>query len=144
MVIWGGAVPSPGSGQTGGRYDPVGDTWAATSTEEAPQGRTLHSAFWTGNQMIVWGGSAEGGPLLNTGGRYDPVDDSWTATNSVQAPAPRYSHAAVWTGAQMIVQGGTDGTLNLGDLGSYCACPVGVIFQDGFESGNTWAWSASS
>ena len=32
------------------------DTWAATSTSNAPDGRSAHTAVWTGSEMIVWGG----------------------------------------------------------------------------------------
>ena len=41
---------------TGGRYNPSTDTWIATSTINAPDGRTGHTAVWTGSEMIVWGG----------------------------------------------------------------------------------------
>jgi hypothetical protein len=51
---------------TGGQYDPVGDSWTATTTTEAPSARELHTAVWTGSHMIVWGGSG-GGP---TGAQY--------------------------------------------------------------------------
>jgi hypothetical protein len=59
---------------TGGRYNPNTNTWTATNTNNARQGRYVHTAVWTGRQMIVWGGN--GGPTyydnLNSGGRYDP------------------------------------------------------------------------
>src|SRR5439155_16237430 len=32
------------------------DTWTATTTSNAPAGRELHTAIWTGSEMIVWGG----------------------------------------------------------------------------------------
>ena len=32
------------------------DTWTATSTTSAPDGRYDHTAVWTGSEMIVWGG----------------------------------------------------------------------------------------
>jgi hypothetical protein len=34
----------------------VDDTWTATSTTNAPAGRSTHTAVWTGSEMIVWGG----------------------------------------------------------------------------------------
>ena len=53
--------------KTGGQYDPVGNSWTATSiTSGVPDGRTFHTAVWTGTKMIVWGGTGESG-LLNTG-----------------------------------------------------------------------------
>jgi hypothetical protein len=72
MIVWGG---SSGSGfpNTGGIYDPATDTWRPTSTTAAPNGRSSHTAVWTGAGMIVWGGTV--GPFtgFNTGGIYDPV-----------------------------------------------------------------------
>jgi N-acetylneuraminic acid mutarotase len=75
MVVWGGRNSEFGDGElnTGGRYDPAADTWAATSTTGAPVGRDSHTAVWTGTFMIVW----SGWPDLTTGGRYiicDPYD----------------------------------------------------------------------
>ena len=44
------------------------DSWTATTTANAPFGRSGHTAIWTGNEMIVWG---DGGPSpQNTGGRH--------------------------------------------------------------------------
>src|ERR1044072_4446451 len=84
---------------TGGRYNPTTDSWTATSTTNAAEGRTLHTAVWTGTEMIVWGGM---GSLfnLNTGGRYNPRTDSWTATSLTNAPSGRFLPTAVWTGSE--------------------------------------------
>src|SRR5262245_46761535 len=61
MVVWGGNI------DTGGRYDPVSDSWLETSTGAGhPFARSSNSAVWTGSQMIIWGGS----PLTATGGLY--------------------------------------------------------------------------
>src|SRR5262245_47818849 len=54
----------------------IDDSWTATSTTNAPAGRSYHTAVWTGSEMIVWGSDGH----LNAGGRYDPTTDSWTAT----------------------------------------------------------------
>src|SRR5947208_628851 len=35
------------------------DNWTATTTTNAPTGRTEHTAVWTGSEMIVWGGFDE-------------------------------------------------------------------------------------
>jgi N-acetylneuraminic acid mutarotase len=71
VIVWGGADPSPFNltFNTGGRYDPATDTWKATTTVNAPEGRENHTAVWTGSAMLVWGGSADGA-YLDTGGRY--------------------------------------------------------------------------
>ncbi|HEX3587869.1 MAG TPA: hypothetical protein VH024_17850, partial [Candidatus Angelobacter sp.] len=92
------------------------DTWTATTTTGAPDGRADHTAVWTGSEMIVWGGGAFG---LNTGGRYNPTTNSWTATNTTGAPFPRTLHTAVWTGSEMIVWGGFDNTGYLNTGGRY-------------------------
>src|SRR2546425_1029625 len=106
MVVWGGGL------DTGGRYDPIADTWTPTSTANAPSARSAHTAVWTGSLMIVWGGLY---PYLNTGARYDPATDTWTPMSTTNAPSARYDHTAVWTGSLMVVWGGYDGSsLNTG------------------------------
>jgi N-acetylneuraminic acid mutarotase len=72
MVVWGGFFYDGFSYHylnTGGRYDPVTDSWTATTTSNAPDGRYDHTAIWTGSEMIVWGGYNNVSDL-NTGGRY--------------------------------------------------------------------------
>jgi len=112
MVVWGGGSYL----NTGGRYDPATDAWTATSTVEAPSGRSYHTAIWTGSLMVVWGGYYyDGGTVyLNTGGRYDPATDTWTATSIMAAPSGRSYHTAVWTGGLMVVWGGSGGYLSTG------------------------------
>jgi N-acetylneuraminic acid mutarotase len=68
MIVWGG-YGTGGYSNTGGRYNPSIDSWTATTTTNAPDGRGYHTAVWTGSQMIVWGGY-DGNIRLNTGGRY--------------------------------------------------------------------------
>jgi N-acetylneuraminic acid mutarotase len=71
MIVWAGQS-DPYTVNTGHRYDPATDSWAATTQLSAPRPRANHSAVWTGDEMIVWGGS--GFPyLLDTGGRYCPL-----------------------------------------------------------------------
>ena len=108
MIVWGGADQNgPFPVNTGGKYDPGTDSWTPTSTANAPEGRSGHTAVWTETQMIVWGGNNLFNDL-NTGGRYDPDSDSWTATSTTNAPDPRQSHTAVLAGSVMIVWGGFD------------------------------------
>src|SRR6266496_1682455 len=83
------------------------DTWAATTTANAPSARYSHTAVWTGTEMIVWGGG-DAFNLWNIGGRYNPSTDSWRATSTTNAPSARRGHTAVWTGSEMIVWGSYD------------------------------------
>jgi N-acetylneuraminic acid mutarotase len=73
LVVWGGfsvAGDEPEALASGGLYDPVTDSWAATAdTAIAP--RSDHTAVWTGSEMIVWGGFG-GHSYLSTGGRFAP------------------------------------------------------------------------
>jgi hypothetical protein len=100
----------------------IDDTWAATSTTNAPSPRFLHTGVWTGSEMIVWGGW-DGTDYFNTGGRYNPSTDSWTATSTTNVPAARGA-TAVWSGSEMIVWGGHSdaGYLNTG--GRYNPAPT--------------------
>jgi hypothetical protein len=114
---------------TGGRYNPSADTWAATGTTNAPDGRYVHTAVWTGSEMIIWGGGTVNDPqfFLNTGGRYNPSTDSWIATSTANAPFGRYLHTAVWTGSEMIIWVGDAPITNTG--GRYCAQPSAPLVQ---------------
>ena len=117
MIIWGGVYQRGGPPEyfnTGGRYNPSTNSWTATSTTNAPVGRELHTAVWTGNEMIIWGGVNASG-VLNTGGRYNPGTGTWIATSTSNAPSARQFHTSVWCGSEMIVWGGSGNTyLNTG------------------------------
>jgi len=108
MIIWGGRFSSsPYYLNTGGKYNPATDSWTATSTTNAPEGRRIHTAVWTGTEMIVWGGSNSSMPDgLNSGARYDPSTDSWSQTSTTNAPSGRFGHTAIWAGSEMIIWGG--------------------------------------
>jgi hypothetical protein len=70
MIVWGGDDRTNPL-NTGGQYDPVGNSWTATAaTTGTPAARSDHTAVWTGSKMIVWGGDTEGTNLMNTGGQY--------------------------------------------------------------------------
>ena len=111
VVVWGGTNGYMSYVYTGGRYDPESDTWMPTSIGASmPNGRSWHSAVWTGSEMIVWGGTSRSGGQdlrLNTGGRYDPATDGWTlSAQDAATPIARDGHSVVWTGTRMIVWGG--------------------------------------
>jgi hypothetical protein len=104
MIVWGGLDRNLGQLNTGGKYNPNKDTWAATSTMNVPSPRSGHTGVWTGNRMIVWGGYSGGD--TSTGGRYDPSHDTWQPTSVTNVPHAREGHTAIWDGSQMIVWGG--------------------------------------
>lgn len=151
MIIWGG-LTSNGATNTGGRYDPVTDSWSPTGSVGAPQSRYSQTAVWTGNRMIIWGGRGPTNNPLRTGAVYNPalddgVQNAWIATTLTSAPSIRYDHSAIWTGSEMIVWGGTSvGTL--GDGGRYnlqqdswTAIPTTVLLQK--RQAHTAVWTGS-
>ena len=149
MIVWGGYYwdGNPHYLQSGGRYNPNTDSWVATSTNDAPTSRSIHTAVWTGSEMIVWGGY-DGSNYWNTGGRYNPGTDGWTATSTNDAPAGRELHTAVWTGSEMIVWGGTDVTNNVRTGGRYDPGTDGWIATTTIEaptvrSYHTAVWTGS-
>ncbi len=81
------------------------ETWRATSFNNVPAARTMHTAVWTGSKMIIWGGQSNYVDI-NTGGQYDVAANSWTPTSTINAPVGRELHSAIWTGSKMIVWGG--------------------------------------
>ena len=120
MIVWGGCgIGDEHSCQinTGGRYDPVTDTWQSTATAGAPTARINHTAVWTGSVMVIWGGCrfsndvCSASVLGNGGGRYDPASNSWQPTTTAGAPQARQDHTAVWSGTEMIVWGGAGTTV---------------------------------
>ncbi|MCH7781137.1 MAG: hypothetical protein IH848_09835, partial [Acidobacteria bacterium] len=82
-------ISQAGAGQTEGC--PVADTWDNGSLSDAVDGRSGHTAVWTGTEMIVWGGMNGG---HNSGDRYDPATDTWTQMSRVGAPLGRRRHIA--------------------------------------------------
>ncbi len=105
MIVWGGCGLLDEHFcqiNTGGRYDPLTDTWEATATAGAPSPRIDHTAVWTGTQMIVWGGcrfvndACNAQSLGNSGGRYDPSTNSWQPTSTTgRAHGPDRAHGRV-------------------------------------------------
>ena len=119
MIVWGGFDAIPVELNSGGRYDPITDTWIGTSVgASVPDARLNHTAVWTGTEMIVWGGENFG--TLNTGGRYNPSTDSWQPTSiGADAAWARSHHTAVWTGQEMIIWGGVQDEYGLNSGGRY-------------------------
>jgi N-acetylneuraminic acid mutarotase len=122
MIVWGGNTGVFGGLLSdGGQYEPISNTWTATTTTAAPSGRSGHTAVWAGSRMIVWGGSNNLLSLgnLKDGGQFDPVANAWTATSATSAPTIRGYQTAVWTGTVMVVWGGDGDGILLNDGGQY-------------------------
>lgn len=103
MIIFGGynqAQPNQLLND-GASYDPVTNTWAPISMQNAPSGRRLHKAYWTGSKMIILGGTGSG----MSGGIYDPATDSWVATSMNGAPDLMEAPNGVWTGNKAVIYG---------------------------------------
>jgi N-acetylneuraminic acid mutarotase len=145
LIFWGGySQLFPHYVNTGGRYDPISDTWSPTSSVDAPTARSGHRAVWSGSRMIVWGGGT-GSATFNTGGRYDPGTDSWTPTSTLEAPSARSGHSAVWTGTVMIVWGGFY-SLNSGaryDPESDVWTPTPTLDAPSGRSGHSAVWTGT-
>ena len=137
MIIFGGfSTPGPDYLNEGGRYDPLVDTWVETSLTNAPEGRELHNAAWTGSRMLIWGGF-DGTDYLNSGARYDPLSDTWSAMTTTGAPAPRQGQSGIWTGDGFIIWGGFE-DLACGGGGGEPICQYlrdGAIYD---VAGDSW------
>lgn len=118
MIVWGG-YSGAAYLNSGGQYDPILDSWTATTTTGAPAIRQEHTAITSGNKMYVWGGYS--GTYLNTGGAYDPSGDSWTTITTTNAPTGRTRHTATYINGHvsMAVWGGYDGTNYLNSGSQY-------------------------
>jgi hypothetical protein len=119
VVVWGGAgsFGFPTDLNTGGRYNPVTDTWQSTSLTGAPSPRMEPVEVWTGSEMIIWSGrgGADANSGMDTGARYNPITDAWTPMTMENAPSGRSGCLVVWTGSELIAWGGHKGTpLNTG------------------------------
>ena len=120
MIVWGGQIPfNPNASQTGGRYNPVDNSWKAVSTTDAPVERFSHTAVWTGSEMIVWGGTSDYVHGLGTGGRYSPAADRWLPVSTTGAPPALAYHTAVWAGSEMVIWGGFDDWTDVNDTFAY-------------------------
>lgn len=111
MLIWGLSGFDEDLGTpiyAGGRYNPATNTWAAMSTEDAPNPFNLDaydykpSTAWTGTEMILWFGKDNNG-----GARYNPATDTWTPISQNQAPDQTSGNSrTLWTGTELLNWGG--------------------------------------
>ena len=122
MIVWGGEDYNHGlpvQFGSGGRYDPLTDTWSPMTDAGAPAPRDAHIAVWTGTEMLVWGGHSTvaftSHYCLGDGAAYNPATDTWRPIDPAGAPSVRQGHAAAWTGHVMVVFGGWDEVKVLGN-----------------------------
>jgi len=106
MLVWGGSTADGTYLNSGGRYNPLTDSWLPIQTDGAPSPRSLHSAVWTSTELLVWGGAAPVAGYTNSGARYNPSTDTWLPMSTTGAPSPRMLVPAVWTGSKLLVWGG--------------------------------------
>lgn len=124
MIVWGGSTSGTQTyTNTGGRYNPILNSWLPVSTidPDTPAARVQHSAVWTGSEMIIWGGLSGSFPFTyyTDGRRYDPIQDQWTPISTVNAPTARVDNSAVWSGSEMIIWGGANDTDTFDTGGRY-------------------------
>lgn len=70
VYFWGGQSSSSSYSANGAYYDLTTDTWKAMSDTNAPAGRYLATAVWTGTEAVMWGGYS--GTYRNDGKIYRP------------------------------------------------------------------------
>lgn len=107
MIIWGGTTDGISMNtNTGSIFDPVTNSWTATSTTGGPaQGSSHHLAFWTGSDMLLLG---EFGPGTSNY-RYNPTSHAWTLNASsffvptLPTSQLRNNSTSCWTGTDMLI-----------------------------------------
>jgi N-acetylneuraminic acid mutarotase len=130
MIIWGGLNAS-GTLSDGARYDPGTDTWKPMRNEDAPSGRAIPLAVWTGKELVLWSGYGRetnaAAVFLPDGARYNPETDTWAPLNLHGAPKGRIITPAVWTGKEMLFWSGINdaGTSGLKDPNRYVGTGAG-------------------
>ena len=143
MIIWGGGSGGAGTWvNTGGRYDPVADTWTPATTVGAPPAGQGFTAVWGAGRMIAWSG------WYRNGSRYDPLTDSWTPVETSGSPGQRSNQSAVWTGTEMIVWGGYpyDGSAGTGgryDPATDSWAPTATVGSPAGREQHTAVWTGS-
>ena len=63
MLVWGGCMTyttgyCSAVSASGGRYNPVTNTWAGIASESASSARYYHTAVWSGDAMVIWVGGS--------------------------------------------------------------------------------------
>lgn len=136
MIVWGGRNGDSLQHymNTGGRYNPLTDTWTSMPVPNAFQGREDFTMTLAGNNIVIWGGKANepknrvivdpcNPPAtitsyydsirnFNDGRVYSLTNNNWTIMSLTNAPMARHHATAVWADYQLIVAGGTNTSLS--------------------------------
>jgi len=110
VLIAGGADAVAGSPLTSSElYDPVAQTWTAT-TGSLNTARYKHSAtlLTNGQVLVAGGGTDSSGDVTGTTELYDPVADSWSTSTSLVDNA-EYHTATLLANGEILVAGGYNG-----------------------------------
>jgi hypothetical protein len=148
ILVTGGQFEiSAGNRDSAEIYDPDTGVWSMAAPMTTT--RTTHTATLLSSQTVLVVGGRFGGsgsPPLTAVEIYDPASDSWSLVESLSTP--RIAHnAALLADGRVLVAGGLNDTgilFSTEVFTSDCTFTDGSIFADGFESGDTSAWSASS
>lgn len=108
-LVWTGTealvyYPAIDNQMTGGRYDPLTDSWRSMSLSNAPEIAVQPGVVWTGKEMAVYGGDISMFYGPTSGATYNPQTDTWT-------PIPYHlpgGDTALWTGNEIIVLSGSN------------------------------------
>lgn len=94
-------------------YDPVTNSWRATS--DMKSARRGHTATVLNNGKILVVGGYDGKNSLATAETYDPSTGAWTNTISPMAFTHRYHTATLLSDGKVLIAGGTVGPLGTAD-----------------------------
>jgi len=136
MIVYGGGTGIGGSAylNTGGKYNPVSNTWTAINISGAAPGRTNPSSVWTGTNMLISGGATggystpPGSPFASDSYLYNPVTNSWS--NSSGMGLQKSNHLSIKADNNIIVFGGGTTILNTA-TGTY-------TFYGGYPQGSRY------
>lgn len=110
MIVFGGAVPIPGSGQVaafdGGVFDPVARQWSAIASVPWATPRDSHIVASTSGHLLVWSGY-DGANFTNSGYSFDLAQGSWSAMTTTDAPSQRFAAVSATHQGEVFVWGGS-------------------------------------
>ncbi len=113
VIFWGGCgeervyscLPTHADGAI---YDIDSDTWERIPPPPAGvlEGRSSHSAHWTGEHMVIFGGLGES-RYLNDGAAFHLKSRTWKSLSG-SGSLPRAGFLSAWTGSMLLVAGGDE------------------------------------